>query len=80
MNSFSWILLGENHDQCVLLRDVKVLTLHKGRQTQARRVSSIPQIKCIGGSAKCAYEPETIRCYNQGSDGIDIQVRIFLSY
>ncbi len=56
------------------MKDIKVLTLYKGEQTQARRVSSIPQIKCIAGSAKCAYEPDIIRCYNQKSNGIDTQV------
>jgi hypothetical protein len=74
INYFSWIFLGENQDQHVLLKDIKVLTLYKGEQTQARRVSSIPQIKCIAGSAKCAYEPDIIRCYNQKSNGIDTQV------
>jgi hypothetical protein len=53
------------------------LTLHKGQKTQARRVSSIPQIKCVGGSAKGAYEPDVVQCYNRGSDGVDIQVRLF---
>jgi len=73
-------VLGNNQNQRVLLGDVRVLTLYKGRQTQGRRVSPIPQIKCIAGSAKCAYEPDVIQCYNQGSDGIDIQVRIVRFY
>jgi hypothetical protein len=53
---------------------VKTLTLHKGQRTEARRVSSIPQLKCVGGPAKGAYEPEVVQCYNRGSDGVDIQV------
>jgi len=72
---------GKNQDHRVLLEDVKELTLYKGRQTQTRRVSFISQIKCIADSAKYAYEPNIIQCYNQGSDGIDIQVRMsFLSH
>ncbi|CAF0739017.1 unnamed protein product [Didymodactylos carnosus] len=57
----------------VLIEDVKTLTLHKGQKTQARRTSPIPQLKCTGGSARCAFEPDTVQCYNQGSDGVDIQ-------
>ncbi len=74
INHYSFEFLG---DQRVLIGDIKVLTLYKGRHTQARRVSPIPHIKCIGGTAKCLYEPDVIHCYNRGSDGIDIQVRIF---
>jgi len=62
----------------VLLEDVKTLTLQKGQRTQARRVSAVPQLKCIGGSAKCAYEPDVVQCYNRGSNGVDIQVRLFI--
>jgi hypothetical protein len=49
--------------------------LQKGQRTQARRVSSIPQLKCVGGSAKGVYEPDVVQCYNRGSDGVDVQVR-----
>jgi hypothetical protein len=55
---------------------VKTLTLQKGQRTEARRVSSIPQLKCVGGSAKGAYEPEVVQCYNRGSNGVDIQVNL----
>ncbi len=72
-----WKLLGGGQHRSVLLDDVKTLTLYKGQRTEARRVSSIPQIKCVGGSAKCAYEPDVVQCYNRGSNGVDIQVRWF---
>ncbi len=49
--------------------------MQKGQRTQARRVSSIPQLKCVGGSAKGVYEPDVVQCYNRGSDGVDVQVR-----
>ncbi len=71
-----WKSLGGNH-RSVLLEDVKTLTLQKGQRTEARRVSSIPQLKCVGGSAKGAYEPDVVQCYNRGSNGVDIQVRLF---
>ncbi|XP_059902749.1 store-operated calcium entry-associated regulatory factor [Gadus macrocephalus] len=58
----------------VLLRDVQVLTLYKGRFTTAGRSSAIPQIKCIGGSAGCgAFVPEAVQCKNKGWDGVDVQ-------
>ncbi|CAF1019005.1 unnamed protein product [Adineta steineri] len=63
---------GGGH-QSVLLQNVQTLTLYKGQKTQARRVSSIPQIKCVGGSARGAYEPDVVQCYNRGSNGVDIQ-------
>ncbi|CAF2512138.1 unnamed protein product [Rotaria sp. Silwood2] len=68
-----YLVQAGNQQRSVLLEDVKTLTLHKGQRTEARRVSSIPQLKCIGGSAKCAYEPDVVQCYNRGSNGIDIQ-------
>ncbi|XP_052777350.1 store-operated calcium entry-associated regulatory factor-like [Mya arenaria] len=58
----------------VLLDDVKVITLHYGQMTKARRSSAVPQLKCVGGTAGCsAFKPQTVQCYNRGSDGYDIQ-------
>jgi hypothetical protein len=67
------IITGDNQPS-VLLSNVQTLTLQKGQRTRARRVSSIPQLKCVGGSGKCAFEPDVVQCYNRGSNGIDIQV------
>lgn len=62
------------NDDAVLLRDVQVLTLHRGRYTTARRSSPVPQLQCVGGSAGCgAFVLEVVQCYNRGWDGIDIQ-------
>lgn len=62
------------NDEAVLLRDVQVLTLHRGRFTTARRSSPVPQLQCVGGSAGCgSFVPEVVQCYNRGSDGIDTQ-------
>ncbi|KAJ3401569.1 Store-operated calcium entry-associated regulatory factor, partial [Chytridiales sp. JEL 0842] len=59
----------------VLLEDVKVLTLYKGRMTTARRSSPVPQMSCVGGDAcKAAKDSiETMQCYNVGFDGRDVQ-------
>ncbi|XP_016312553.1 store-operated calcium entry-associated regulatory factor-like isoform X2 [Sinocyclocheilus anshuiensis] len=60
--------------EAVLLRDVQVLTLHRGRYTTARRSSPVLQLQCVGGSAGCgSFVPEVVQCYNRGSDGIDTQ-------
>lgn len=67
--------LGGQQPQSVLLENVQTLTLVKGQKAAARRVSSIPQLKCVGGAARGAYEPDVVQCYNRGSNGIDIQVR-----
>ncbi|XP_052402227.1 store-operated calcium entry-associated regulatory factor isoform X1 [Carassius gibelio] len=62
------------NDEAVLLRDVQVLTLNRGRYTTARRSSPVPQLQCVGGSAGCgSFVPEVVQCYNRGSDGIDTQ-------
>ncbi|KAI9683101.1 MAG: hypothetical protein M1829_005892 [Trizodia sp. TS-e1964] len=52
----------------VLLSNVKTLTLRKDLKTSNRRVSAIPQLKCIGGNAKGLYEIDILRCKNQGAD------------
>ncbi|CAF3557711.1 unnamed protein product [Rotaria socialis] len=64
---------GGNQQKSVLLESVQALTLYKGQRTQARRVSAVPQLKCVGGSAKGAFEPDVVQCYNRGSNGVDIQ-------
>ena len=40
----------------------------------------IAQMKCLGGSAGCKYMPSSMQCYNKGSDGRDVQVRLFLFF
>lgn len=60
----------------MLLRDVQVLTLYRGRYTTARRSSPVPHLQCVGGSAGCqAFVPEVVQCQNKGWDGVDVQVR-----
>ncbi|XP_038837678.1 store-operated calcium entry-associated regulatory factor-like [Salvelinus namaycush] len=58
----------------VLLRDVQVLTLYKGKYTTARRSSAVPQLQCVGGSAGCgSFIPDVVQCKNKGWDGVDAQ-------
>lgn len=62
------------NDGSVLLRDIQVLTLYKGRYTTGRRSSPVPQLQCAGGSAGChAFTPEVVQCQNKGWDGVDVQ-------
>lgn len=64
----------------VLLRDVQVLTLYKGRYTTARRSRPVSQLQCVGGSAGChSFTPEVVQCQNKGWDGVDVQVKIIFS-
>ncbi|KAK2764878.1 hypothetical protein FQN54_008575 [Arachnomyces sp. PD_36] len=61
----------------ILLSNVQTLTLHSGRQTSNRRVSSIPQLRCVGPSKKiCSLHTiEVMQCTNQGYDYDDEDVQ-----
>lgn len=62
------------NDGSVLLRDIQVLTLYKGRYTTGRRSSPVPQLQCVGGSAGChKFVPDVVQCQNKGWDGVDVQ-------
>jgi len=50
------------------LKNVQTLTLHKDKKTTHRRVSAIPQLKCIGGSGCRYHQVDVMRCENVGSD------------
>lgn len=52
----------------VKLSKIQSLTLRKGLQTSHRRVSAVPQLKCVGGSARGHYEVDVMRCKNSGAD------------
>ncbi|KAF3387869.1 Store-operated calcium entry-associated regulatory factor [Talaromyces pinophilus] len=53
----------------VRLSNVQTLTLHADRETSHRRVSPLPQLKCIGPENVCKlYKIDTMRCTNQGYD------------
>src|SRR5271167_1989655 len=59
----------------VLLTQVKTLTLRKDAKTSHRRVSAIPQLKCVGGNARGFYEIDVMLCKNQGSDYDDENIQ-----
>ena len=59
--------LAKHSPEKVLLTNVKTLTLRKDLKTTHNRVSPVPQLKCIGGTAKGLYEIDVLRCKNQGS-------------
>lgn len=52
----------------VKLSKIQSLTLREDQQTSHRRVSAIPQLKCIGGSARGLYDVDVMRCKNSGAD------------
>ncbi|KAI1312125.1 hypothetical protein F5Y03DRAFT_264762 [Xylaria venustula] len=52
----------------ILLSEVQSLTLRANRQTSHRRVSAIPQLKCVSSPKVCAlHTVDVMRCTNQGS-------------
>ena len=58
----------------VLLSNVKSLTVRKDLKTTHNRVSAIPQLKCVGGTAKGLYDIDVLRCKNAGSSYDDADV------
>ncbi|KAF2115061.1 hypothetical protein BDV96DRAFT_493832 [Lophiotrema nucula] len=52
----------------IKLSNVQSLTLRKDQMTSHRRVPALPQLKCIGGSAKGLYDVDVMRCKNSGYD------------
>ena len=59
----------------VLLSNIKTLTLRRGLKTTHNRVSPLPQLNCIGGTAKDLYDVDVLRCKNAGSsyDNADVE-------
>ncbi|EON66514.1 hypothetical protein W97_05759 [Coniosporium apollinis CBS 100218] len=68
------ISAARNPANSVLLSSIQSLTLRSNLKTTARRVSAIPQLKCIGGSGKGLYEVDTMRCRNSGSSYDDANI------
>lgn len=62
-------------NDAVKLSQVRTLTLRNNAKTSHRRVSAIPQLKCVGGDARGKYEVDVMRCTNSGSeyDAEDVQ-------
>jgi len=66
---------GSGATNSVLLSNVKTLTLRKDLRTSHRRVSAIPQLRCVGGNAKDLYDIDVLRCKNQGADYDDENIQ-----
>ncbi|KAI9799687.1 MAG: hypothetical protein M1825_004422 [Sarcosagium campestre] len=62
-------------EKAVLLSNVKTLTLRKDLKTSHRRVSAIPQLRCVGGDARGLYDVDVMRCKNQGADYDDQNIQ-----
>merc|ERR1711953_276788 len=56
----------------IKLSEVEALTLYKGKLTNGRRLDGVQQLTCHG-SACDSFQPEVVRCYNRGTDGMEIQ-------
>lgn len=57
----------------VLLHQVDKIVLREGHMTNSRRVSAIPQLRCVGGPAGCSAtpRPNLVVCSNAGRDKHD---------
>jgi len=60
-----------HYNDRVLLKDINVLTLYKGRSTTYRRTYPVPQLKCVAGNGCYQYDIKSVQCYNMGFDGKD---------
>lgn len=65
------------HKNAILLSEVQTLTLKgNGAKTASRRVSAVPQLKCVSSKAICdLFNIDVMRCTNQGSSygGEDVE-------
>ena len=68
-------LAARSKAEKVLLSNVRTLTLRKDAKTSHNRVSALPQLNCIGGTAKGLYEIDTLRCKNAGGGYSDDDVQ-----
>ena len=73
--TFSTSTTARKQPERVLLSNIKSLTLRKGFKTTHQRVTPIPQLKCVGGTAKDLYDIDVMRCKNAGSsyDEADVE-------
>lgn len=57
-------------DDGILLKNIKLLTLHRNQLTTGKRITPIAQLRCVGGSAE-AHAPQirVVQCFNIGFDG-----------
>ena len=72
---FVFCCSAQSHFSKILLQNVDKIVLREGQMTNARRVSPIPQLRCVGGSAGCrsAPTPNLVICSNIGSQGGEVR-------
>ncbi|KAF8510952.1 hypothetical protein BU17DRAFT_55037 [Hysterangium stoloniferum] len=61
----------------VALDSIRSLTFYNGEFTKARRTSPIPQLKCIGKPCN-VFQPDVVRCINDGGRGLDVEWKAYL--
>ncbi|KAM5351479.1 hypothetical protein ACJ41O_004202 [Fusarium nematophilum] len=73
----SALALAARPRDAIKLSDVQSLTLRgKGAMTNHRRVSAIPQLRCVSRKALCdLYDIDVMRCTNQGSSWGDEDIQ-----
>ncbi|KAI6646466.1 Store-operated calcium entry-associated regulatory factor-like [Oopsacas minuta] len=66
---------AQSHFDRILLQNVDSIVLREGQLTNSRRVSPIPQLRCVGGSAGCSStpRPNLVICSNIGSQRQDVR-------
>ena len=66
---------AQSHFSKILLQNEEKIVLRDGQMTNARRVSPIPQLRCMGGSAGCRSTPtpNLVICSNIGSQGGEVR-------
>uniref|UniRef100_A0A183G6J2 Store-operated calcium entry-associated regulatory factor n=1 Tax=Heligmosomoides polygyrus TaxID=6339 RepID=A0A183G6J2_HELPZ len=57
----------------VLSRVSGSILVREGGGFSGRRSAPVPQLKCVGGSARGRFKPRAAQCFKQGYDGIDYQ-------
>ena len=72
---FVFCCSAQSHFDKILLQNVDKIVLREGQMTNARRVSPIPQLRCVGGSAGCwsTPTPNLVVCSNIGYQGREVR-------
>lgn len=63
----------------IALANIQALTFYKDSLTTTRRGKPIQQLECIGVPCDL-FQPDVVRCVNQGGDGTDVDWKVSCSY
>lgn len=50
----------------IFFDDIKTLTFYGDKMTTRLRTPPTPQLQCVGETAKCLFQPQIVRCSNNG--------------